>query len=401
MNNCGHAAATSHGDAATRPLHVAHGVLSMELGGLERLVLSMIETGRRRGYRSSVVCVDETGRLAEQARALGAEVHSLDTGGERTQATQRAAELFAQLRPDVLHTHQTGALWHLGRAAQRAGIATVHTEHSDHARLARGLHNEIRMRLWWRRASRLARRFCCVSEDIARSVRRWRTVDGARVAVVPNGVDTALYAHRTRREALRRALGLPADAQVIGTVGRLTEVKRQDLLLRAFARIAAERPRAWLLLVGDGEQRAALETLAQACGLHGRIVFAGYQTDIPPHLAAMDVFAMSSRHEGLPLALLEAWAARLPVVSSAVGGVPHVVRHGYNGLLFDNGDEAALATALARLLDDTLLAQRLAAAGEDSVCASFSLERMAERYDGHYRAALACPLPATADVSLT
>ncbi|MFT3762546.1 MAG: glycosyltransferase [Pseudoxanthomonas sp.] len=396
MDDGGRAPARIGDHAAAQRLHVVHGVLSLELGGRERLVLSMIETGRRHGYRSSVVCVDEAGLLAEQARALGAEVHSLDTGGERAQATELAAELFAQLRPDVLHTHQTGALWHLGRAAQRAGIATVHTEHGDHARPTRGLHNEIRMRLRWWLAGRLAQRFCCVSEDIARSVLRWHTVDTARVAVVPNGVDTAPYAQCLQREAVRRALGIPADAQVIGTVGRLAEAKRQDLLLRAFARIAGDHPRTWLLLVGDGEERAALETLAHASGLRGRIAFAGYQTNIPPYLAAMDVFAMSSRHEDLPLALLEAWAAHLPVVSSAVGGVPHIVRDGHNGLLFGNGDEAALAATLARLLDDPALAGTLAAAGKDSVRASFSLERMAERYDGYYRAALAARRGATA-----
>ncbi|MEL1263982.1 glycosyltransferase [Pseudoxanthomonas putridarboris] len=370
--------------------HVAHGVLSLDLGGLERLALALARRGREHGHRVSMICIDRPGRLADDARALGAEVHSLDMAGNRSEATARAAELFARLRPDVLHTHQIGALWHLGRAARRQGaMAVVHTEHSDHAALASGLRNQLKSRLWWHRAGRLPDRFCCVSEDIARSVRRWRTVPGEKVCVVDNGVDTALYADRAPREPLRASLGFANDQRVIGTVGRLNEVKRQDLLLRAFARIVPEYPQARLLLVGDGPEREALQDLTRSLGLADRIVFAGYQPRTEHYLAAMDVFALSSRHEGLPLALLEAWASGLPVVSSAVGGIPQVVRHGHNGLLFDSGDEAGLAATLARLLDDPAAAAGLATAGRGTVEASHSLERTAERYDAHYRAALA------------
>ena len=140
--------------------------------------------------------------------------------------------------------------------------------------------------------------------------------------------------------------------------------------------------------MGDGPERPHLEALAQTLDLAGRISFAGYQTQTEHFLAAMDVFALSSRHEGLPLALLEAWSAGLPVVSSSVGGIPQVVRHGHNGLLFDNGDEAGLAALLAHLLDDPAAAANLAAAGRDTVMASYSLERTADRYDAHYRTAL-------------
>ncbi len=382
-------ALTDHPESLPETRHVVHGVLSLDLGGLERLVLALARNGRQRGDRISVVCIDQPGRLADDARALGADVHSLDLAGDRGQATARAAGLFERLRPDVLHTHQIGALWHLGRAARmRDGMVVVHTEHSDHATLASRLTDQWKNRLWWRRAGRLSHRFCCVSEDIARSVRRWHTVPAAKVSVVDNGVDTALFADRSQRTPVRASLGFSPGDVVIGTVGRLNEVKRQDLLLRGFARIAAAWPQARLLLVGDGPERPHLQALAQTLDLAGRISFAGYQTQTEHFLAAMDVFALSSRHEGLPLALLEAWSAGLPVVSSSVGGIPQVVRHGHNGLLFDNGDEAGLAALLAHLLDDPAAAANLAAAGRDTVMASYSLERTADRYDAHYRTAL-------------
>lgn len=396
MNRGLRASSEHRAEPAPAALHVVHGVLSMDLGGLERLVLALTEHGRARGYRVGIVCIDQPGRLADDARALGAELHSLDLDGHRDTATARAAPLFATLKPDVLHTHQVGALWHLGRAARaNGGIGIVHTEHSDHATLASGLGNRLRSRLWWRRTAALPTAFCCVSDDIARSVRRWRTVPGGKVSVVDNGVDTALYADRALRDTTRARLGFAPDDVVIGTVGRLNEVKRQDLLLRAFARLAETHPRARLLLVGDGPERAALETLSAELGTAARVVFAGYQSRTQDFLAAMDVFALTSRHEGLPLALLEAWASGLPVVSSAVGGIPQVVRSGDNGLLFDSGNDAALTHALAKLIDEPALAARLAASGRDTVHGTYSLQRTVARYDTHYRAALAASaLPA-------
>lgn len=383
------------GDAGGSPVsqgaavHVVHGVLSLDLGGLERVVLDLIRAGRDNGYYNSVVCLDRRGRLADTAEAMGAQVHCLGNEAERALATGRAETLFARLRPHVLHTHQIGALWHLGRAARRRQIAVVHTEHSDHARMAPGAMGKLKSRWWWHAAARQAGHFCCVSDDIARSVCRWRTVPPAKVSVVANGVDTRLYGASGRREEVRNSLGIPLDAQVAGTVGRLSEVKRQDVLIRAFARLQQSHPQLWLLLVGDGPERKALENLSVALGVSDRVRFAGYQASTHHYLSAMDLFALSSRHEGLPLALLEAWATGLPLVSSAVGGIPRAVEHGRTGLLFESGDDAALADAIARLLDQPCLRSAIAEAGRAQVQATYSLQRMAGEYASRYRAALA------------
>jgi glycosyltransferase involved in cell wall biosynthesis len=388
IDGCAETAGGSPSASPAASIHVVHGVLSLDLGGLERLVLDLIKTGSDKGYRNSVVCIDRPGLLAQAAAALGAEVHCLGNESERSMATDRAAELFGRIKPDVLHTHQIGALWHLGRAARARGIRIVHTEHSDHVGLARGWRNKLRSRWWWYAAGRLAQRFCCVSEDIARSVRRWGTVGSRKVVVIANGVDTDLYGASKQRAGIRHALGIPEDARVIGTVGRLNEVKRQDLLIRAFARVRRLHANAWLLLVGDGPERSRLERLASELGVFNRTLFTGYQARTEHFLSAMDVFALSSRHEGLPLALLEAWAAGLPIVSSAVGGIPQVVEEGRTGLLFENGDEAALAGALARLLDQPQLAARLGAAGKAKVLSQYSLQHMADGYGHQYHLAL-------------
>ena len=161
--------------------------------------------------------------------------------------------------------------------------------------------------------------------------------------MVPNGIDTAAFATKGGCESLRRDLGIPHGVPVIGTVGRLNEVKSQDLLIRSFAQISNHDPKPHLLLVGDGPERHRLQQLAEDLGISERVHFAGYQSRPEQFLHVMDIFALTSRLEGMPLVILEAWAAGLPVVASRVGGVPKMLAQGQTGLLFDSGDEAALS----------------------------------------------------------
>jgi glycosyltransferase involved in cell wall biosynthesis len=171
----------------------------------------------------------------------------------------------------------------------------------------------------------------------------------------------------------------------------LNEVKRQDLLLRAVAALGPGYDDIQVLLVGDGPARGELEQLVPSLGLKGRVYFAGYQSAPERFLPAMDVFALTSRLEGLPLALLEAWAAGLPIVSSAVGGVPKLVENGGAGLLFPNGDQDGLVVALRSLFADPLKAAQMATAGQTLVRERYSLERMASDYESRYRALIAAP----------
>jgi glycosyltransferase involved in cell wall biosynthesis len=370
-------------------LHVVHGVLSLETGGIERLVVDLVKEGRRRGDRVSVVCLERTGKLAPQAEALGAEVHCLDKPyGRSSQTARRAADLLRDLQPDVLHTHQVGALWHLGQAARRLNLPVVHTEHSDHVAQTRGWFNKLKMRLRWRRSAPLAHRYCCVSEDVAKSVRRFGTVPRNKVDVVLNGIDLAAFDGDSPSCEVRKSLGIPPGALVLGTVGRLAEVKRQDLLIQAFAGLCRQ-PRygnVWLLIVGDGDERPRLEALAKKLGAAERTIFAGYQPQPERLLRAMDLFVLTSRHEGLPLALLEAWAAGLAVVSSAVGAIPQTVVHGISGMLFPSGDVKSLTETLEMLLDAPWIVSNLGRCGQARVRNRYSLQRMADEYESRYLA---------------
>ena len=373
-----------------KTLRVTHVVLSLDCGGLERIVLDLARSGPGLGQEVSVICLERLGTLAPQVEGAGSRVVALGKRpGLDPETTGRVAAALRYLRPDVVHTHQIGALYYAGPAAQDEGVPlVVHTEHINQVAKHRGLRDRLRMRILWWRAGRYARRFCCVSEDIASEVCGYGAVPRGKVRVVRNGIDTMKFRGRGDG-AVRASLGIPADAPVVGTIGRLNEVKCQDLLIRSFGRVREQSPAAHLLLVGDGPSRDDLRALVEDLGLRDRVHFAGYQAEPERFLKAMDVFALASRAEGLPLAILEAWAAGLPVVATRVGGIPLVVEHGRTGLLAESGDEEALADHLRRLLSDPGLRRRLGESGRERAEADFDTRRMAGDYHRHYLELLA------------
>lgn len=362
------------------PIRVVHTVLSLDVGGLERMVLDLVREGTRLGQQVSVACLERRGTLAPAVEAMGARVVCVDKpAGLRPGAIGRLAMAFRELRPDVVHTHQVGALAYAGPAALAVGGPVVHTEHGKHYA------SRARTRLLGRLAGRFVARFLCVSSDIAAEAEACRIVPRRKIGVVANGVDTARFATRSGRESTRAELGIAPEAIVVGTVGRLNEVKRQDRLIRAFARVHATSPTARLLLVGDGVLMADLRRLAADLNIESGVHFAGYQTEPERFLGAMDLFALTSRSEGMPLAILEAWAAGVPVVASRVGGIPEMIADGQTGLLFDPEDENALVASIHRLIADGGLRDAIVAAGRALVVEKYDVRVMAANYERHYR----------------
>ncbi len=372
------------------PLHVAHAVLSLDVGGLERVVLALVREGTRRGQRVSVVCVEKPGALADEARAAGAEVHSLDKPpGRRAEYVGKAAELLVRLAPDVVHTHQIGAAWYVGPGAAERRTPVLHTEHGNQFARDGGWMDRLKSRLFYRKAAKRVGRFCCVSAEIAAAVTRWGTVPRRLVEVVPNGIDTTVADGLPSPAEAKASIGLPADAGVVGTVGRLNEVKRQDRLLRAAAELRPRFPALRVVIVGDGPERSNLERLANDLGLAEITTFAGFQPKPELYLRAMDVFALTSRSEGFPVSILEAWAVGVPVVCTAVGGIPDVVADGETGVLVPQHDAAGLVAALARPLADQPFHAKLVRTAAETVRRKYSLTNVAAEYERAYRELIA------------
>jgi len=205
----------------------------------------------------------------------------------------------------------------------------------------------------------------------------WCREDGispARVLVVPNGVPDPLEERHGQPPARD-------GGQRIGSVGRLSIEKGMDVLVRAFALVAREVPHSELVIVGDGAEREALEALTKELSLTDHVQFLGQRADVWDQLARLDVFVLPSRSEGMPMALLEAMATALPVVSTAVGGIPEALVDGRNGLLVPAEDPKALAVAIVRVLGDRSLAERLGQAARSTFEQRYELSRMVEAYE--------------------
>jgi glycosyltransferase involved in cell wall biosynthesis len=253
----------------------------------------------------------------------------------------------------------------------------VHTEHGKE-----NYAGSFRRRWLGRLSARYANRIFCLSQDLADALRRNRIVSAERVVVVPNGIDTSRFQNRGKGETLRTAL--PCEARVVGTVARLTEIKRQDVLLRGFAKLRRKIPDAHLVIVGDGPLMGFLRQLTAELALDACVHFAGHQAEPEPFYELMDVFALTSRSEGMPQTIMEAFAAGVPVVASRVGGIPEMIEDRQSGLLFAAGDEEGLARALEEVLDNPNMARRLREAARVRVEEKFHVGRMAADYHGHF-----------------
>jgi glycosyltransferase involved in cell wall biosynthesis len=334
-------------------------------GGGEVQVLLLVRALARRGH-ASTLAADPRGRLAPAARAAGVAVVPL--------AVRNHLDVPAALRlrrlargHDVVHYH-TARAHALAPLVHAPGLRRIVTRRMDYVPAggpyARLLYNHA------------VDRVIAISDGVRRAL-----VAGGvrpdRIRVVPSGIDVAAIAAAAEAGgALRRAWDVGADEILVLAPGGLEPRKGHDVLLRAVAGLVAAGLPLRVVIAGEGGERARLEDDARALG--GRVRLLGFRDDLPACLAAADVVAMPSRHEGLGVAALEAMAAGRPVVASRVGGLAEVVADAETGLLVPPGDAVALGEALARLVRDAGLRARLGAAGRARVAARYTSAAMAE-----------------------
>jgi glycosyltransferase involved in cell wall biosynthesis len=363
---------------------IAHVLSSFGLGGQERVALDLARHQRRAGHRVVAISLatPPDGPVAEEFRDGGVFTETIAKGsGVDASLPVRLAGFLREESVEVVHTHNPHALIYGAPAAQLARAAIVHTKHGANPDLAR--------RRWLRRiASALADACVAVTPALAALAEENQECDPALLHVIPNGIDTARFQpNADARKRLRAELGIPEDAWVAGTVGRLAAEKNQGLLVDAMAALLDERRH--LLIVGDGPEREPLRKRVESTLRSEYVHLLGARSDVAELLSALDVLVMSSTTEGLPLVVLEAMATGLPVVSTAVGGIPDVVEDGVTGFLYPTGDKAALTKALVRLFGAQDLGRRLGVAGRRVVEASHSLEHMAGSYQALYENVIA------------
>ena len=368
-------------------MHVAQVVLSLDVGGLERNVINQVREGQALGQSVSVICLERPGVLAEQVEASGGRLISLEKPpGIRLSVFRQLRAILRDLGPDIVHTHQIGTLFYAGPAVASLGRVRTKVVHTEHGR--EPYTTSARRRWLGRLAGLYAERFFCLTRDMAEAVTAARIIPREKVHLIHNGIDLANFHRSHDRSTVRRLLGIPDNAPVIGTVGRLTPVKEQGLLIRAFFEVSRQILAAHLVLVGDGPLLEDLHAQARRLGVEDRVHFTGYQPDSAPYLQAFDVFALTSRSEGMPQSALEASVCAVPVVAPRVGGLPELIEPGRTGVLFDPGDKEALVSALVELLADSVRARDLGAAGQAKVESLYDVGRMAREYHEHFTALL-------------
>lgn len=374
-------------------MRVAHLIHGLGLGGAQQVIRFLVAS-RSPGFEHFVYSC-HGGVFERPIAAAGATVRIVPRRLPKLDPLWVLA-LARQMRRDgieVVHGHLFGDSLHGYFACRLRGLLPMVMTIHNSADARTGLQLRGYRYLLGARTLPVA-----CAEFVRRSFVETHGAVAERLQTIANGIpDRPAPASRQElRAGLAAALGLPADALWLATLGRLAEQKAYGVLLEALARLPAGTPDWRLALLGDGPLRGELEARAEALGLAGRVVFAGFRDDAAALLPAFDGVVFSSHFEGLPIALLEAMAAGKPVVSTAVGGIPAALEDEREALLVPPRDPAALAAGLARLLADGALRDRLGAAARRRYLREFHADAMTRSYEEVYRRAYAARNSGTA-----
>jgi glycosyltransferase involved in cell wall biosynthesis len=358
--------------------------------GAENMLLNLCASQQKAGCENSLMLFYNVHapnvEFYERARRRGLSVRMLHCQGRADwRAIRQIEDCIQEDGIELLHTHGYKADLYGYVAARRSGkpiVATCHNWVGGTAAL--GIYNHLD-RIALKRFHGLA----AVSDSVAQRLLN-SGVAATKIRTIANGIDV---------EPFERALPSPAlnfdGNKVIGMVARLDLQKGFEYLLRAAHQLCGTFPALKVVIAGEGPDRQAIENMIQRFGLQSSVILAGHHSDMPGIYAAIDIFVLPSLNEGLPMTILEAIAASRPVIATRVGAIPSVIKDGETGLLVDAGDADGLRDALARLLSDSDLCQRLGAAGHDWVRRNYTSEAMAMKYRQMYGEVLGVPAIAT------
>jgi glycosyltransferase involved in cell wall biosynthesis len=390
--------------ANATPIRVVRVITRLNIGGPSIQATRLTSALDDHGYSTTLI----HGRLGEgegdMSYLIAPGAHTI-----RIEALRRPLSPIADLRalirlyremksarPAIVHTHMAKAGL-LGRTAamlynaSRGGAPRARVIHTYHGHVLEGYFSPLMTNVFItleRMLARVSDRIIAISPAIERELRDGFSIGRAdQYRVVPLGFDLSAFAavDETARIRARRELDLPDSAMVVSTVGRLTAIKQHRLLLDTVARVAASEPRVVALIAGDGELRADLEASAKQLGISDRVRFLGWRRDLATIYAATDVFVLTSRNEGTPVALIEAMASGVPGVSTDVGGVKDVITGEHVGARVRDGDANALASSIVRYLADDTLRRQTGARARAEVLDRYSLDRLVHDINVLYR----------------
>lgn len=364
----------------TGVLRVLQLITSLPVGGAEDLVAAMVTGLDARHFQVQATTIGPLGDVGEELTQAGYPVRSLGLDLKRTPFVRLVAlirDLLRDVKPDILHTH----LYHpnlYGRLASlglglKGVVASVHNSYSR---------VKFHRCLWNFLLSGITDKVLVSSPQVWQDVHTWDRVPAGKLEVFPYGIKLTDLDVSLDPAEIRSELGI--SGFVLGVVGRLEEQKGHGYLLAALPELIREIPDLSVLLVGEGKENATLKHMVKELGLSLRVRFLGTRRDLPRLFRAMDLFVQPSLWEGLPLTLLMAMGARLPVVGTRVSGITEVVDDGRNGVLVAAGDSQTLAQAILELSRQPERRRRLGDAARRTVAERYSQKAMLRRLEQVY-----------------
>ena len=367
------------------PRLIAHVIHRLDFGGLENGLVNLINRIPQDQYKHAIICMTDYSEFSKRITNPAVSLHALHKAdGKGLSIYFRLWRLLRQLKPDIVHTRNLSAL-EAGVVAWAAGVPG--RVHGEHGRDSYDIDGTNKKYLLLRRLCQpFMQRYIPLSKDLEGWLKTSVIIPEKKMRQIYNGVDSerfCVYAQGQSRP-------LPDQAQanakqlVVGTVGRIQEVKDQLTLAKAVANLVASnkayRDQLKLVIVGDGPMMADLEALVQEKGIADITWLSGARNDIPELMQAMGLFVLPSKAEGISNTILEAMATGLPIVATAVGGNPELVVDGETGSLVPAQDPKAMADAIECYINDPAMLKRHGAAGRKRVEASFSMDAMMNNY---------------------
>ncbi|MCB9435602.1 MAG: glycosyltransferase family 4 protein [Anaerolineales bacterium] len=383
----------------SEPLRIMQVIARLNVGGPAAHVILLTEHFGPPSYKTMLVCgqIDpHEGDMVYLADEKGITPYIIPDLG-RSISPIRDAKTIVKLyrlmrtyKPHVVHTH-TAKAGFVGRIA--AWLARVPVRvHTFHGHVFHGYFGKAKtcLFLWLERGcAKLSSRLITISPSLRDElVEHYHIASQERFVVLPLGIDLGVFAQPTSQDpaAIRQHYNLPVSSKLIGIVGRLVDIKNHALFLEAAHQVILQRQDVHFVVVGDGELHAGLEQQVESLNLQSYVTFIGWVKDLAPLLHTIDILALTSNNEGTPVSIIEAMAAGIPVVATAVGGVPDVLGGGSLGTLTPAHDPKAFADALIRVLDGNHPSTQEA---QMTALERYSLERFMKDIDQLYRSLLA------------
>jgi len=364
------------------PINILHIVEDLKVGGLEKVLASIVQSLDKSKYDVQVWCLARGGDIAQTLIAKGTAVRILDMDSYYNPLQIVAlARLMNKERFLVIHTHGYFASTFGRFAAILARIPVVithvHSTYYDYGK---------RNLLVEKFLSYFTDMIICISQAVETFVTVNEGISKKKTCLIYNAV--ILPAHVDddhHKQEMRNSLGIDAEAIVITVVASLTANKGHRILMEAFAQVFRTYPAVRLVIVGGGPLRIQLESDSRRLLIDKAVIFTGIRNDVFPLLQTSDIFVLPSQHrEGLGIALIEAMAMNLPVIGTMVGGIPEVIMDGENGFLIPPGGSEQLASALKKLVEDPILRVRMGRRGRQLYEEKFTLARMMQQIEALY-----------------